>query len=84
MSITMTTSKRRRTSDGTAICASCGNIIEAGDAYVSETGADGGIMVERNVCLPCLAHADRCDALSWFVVIAASLAMLAWFCLVVR
>jgi hypothetical protein len=77
----MTIDKRHRTSDGTDMCAVCGNIIEQGELFITETANHNGLLAQRDMCRGCIVRGERSDALSWVVVIAVSLAVVAGLCL---
>jgi hypothetical protein len=84
MSITMTLDRRTRTSDGTAICSACGESIPNGETYVTESGSDGGILVEFDTCLHCKTRGENSDAASWLVVLAVTLGIIALLCLAMK
>lgn len=84
MSITMTLDRRPRTSDGTAVCSACGEIIPDGETYISESGSDGGILVEFDTCMHCKERGENSDAASWLFVVAVTLGSIALLCLAVR
>lgn len=72
-----TIDRRRRTSDGTVTCSLCGNIIEKGGAYVTDTSSTTGTLIERDICFDCMDSEEHSDAASWLFVIAASVGILA-------
>jgi hypothetical protein len=78
-----TINKQRRESDGAVICSDCNNIIPEGHAYVQDTSSYGGICIERETCLECLAKDERRDAASWLMVVAACIASLGIFAVMV-
>lgn len=76
-----TIDRRRRTSDGKAICARCSQVIPEGQVYVEETNCVGNGMVERDYCLDCLTKRQTRDVVSWLMIIAASIGLVAAFAL---
>lgn len=70
-----TIDKRRRTSDGTAICQCCNGIIQLGASYVSETCYSGGVTVTTDTCMDCVTANKEWNRASWLLSAVLAIAL---------
>lgn len=70
-----TIDKRRRTSDGTAICQCCNGIIKQGAAYVSESVYSGGVIVTTDTCMDCVTADKEWNRISWLLSAVLAIAL---------
>lgn len=79
-STTMQTIDRRpRTSDGTTTCCMCRETIKDGEMYIQDSCSDSGVLVQRDVCMPCWMAKDGHSVIATIGVVAAVAIVLAVF-----